>query len=181
MHGLPSFAGRIENYSDFGLTVNGKFATRIELSPVVALRGAISSGFRAPSLSQANYTAIQTLTLGTTLIETGFFPVSSAPAKALGASDLTPEKSVNLSGGITFNAKSFALTLDAYQINIRDRVILSEQFQGIVQNGVDLLAQYSVSQGLSAAEGAYFTNGLNTRTRGLDIISRYALDAGKAG
>ncbi|MBK6391386.1 MAG: TonB-dependent receptor [Saprospiraceae bacterium] len=174
-----SVAGRLENFSDFGLAANGKFATRIELSPIVALRGAISTGFRAPSLGQSNYSAIQTTTLGTSLIETGFFPVGTKIAKALGATDLKAEKSVNLSGGITFNAKSFALTIDGYQINIRDRVILSEQFAGIERNGVDLLEQYLIGQGLSAAQGAYFTNALNTRTRGLDIIARYGIDAGK--
>lgn len=101
-----SVAGRLENFSDFGLAANGKFATRIELSPIVALRGAISTGFRAPSLGQSNYSAIQTTTLGTSLIETGFFPVGTKIAKALGATDLKAEKSVNLSGGITFNAKA---------------------------------------------------------------------------
>lgn len=175
-----SLAGRVENYSDFGLALIGKFATRIELSKVIALRGAVSTGFRAPSLGQSNYSAIQTTTLGTTLIETGFFPVGTKIAQALGAKELESEKSVNLSSGITFNAKSFALTVDGYQINIKDRVILSEQFSGIEKNGADLLEQYLISQGLSAAQGAYFTNALNTKTQGLDIIARYGVDVNKA-
>ncbi|HMQ61388.1 MAG TPA: TonB-dependent receptor [Flavilitoribacter sp.] len=174
-----SIAGRFENYSDFGTTVNGKFATRIELTEGLALRGAISTGFRAPSLGQSYYSAVQTTTIGTQLIETGFFPVNTKIALALGAKALEPEKSVNTSGGITYSSGKFALTVDAYQIQIKDRVILSEQFQGLTDaNGNDLLEQYLISQGLSAAQGSYFTNALNTKTSGIDITGRLGVNAG---
>lgn len=173
-------AGRFEYYTDFGPTVNGKVATRLQIAQGLAFRGALSTGFRAPSLGQANYSAIQTTAFGTTLIETGFFPVNTKIAKALGAKDLDPEKSVNLSGGITFSAINFALTVDAYQINIKDRIILSEQFVGKTgPNGEDLLEQYLISQGLSAAQGVYFTNALDTKTQGIDITSRYATGLGQ--
>lgn len=175
-----SIAGRFEYYTDFGATLNGKFATRLAIAEGFALRGAVSTGFRAPSLGQGNYSAIQTTTIGTTLIETGFFPVNTKVAKALGAGDLEAEKSLNLSGGVTYTSGRFALTVDAYQIRIKDRIILSEQFQGKAgPNGEDLLEQYLLSQGLPAAQGSYFTNALDTKTTGVDITSRFGFNVGK--
>jgi iron complex outermembrane receptor protein len=175
-----SVAGRFENYSDFGSTLNGKFSTRLVIDNDYAVRGAVSTGFRAPSLGQSNYSAVQTTTIGTTLIETGFFPVNTKIAQALGAKELDSEKSTNYSLGLTYNKGRFAMTVDGYAIYIRDRIILSEQFQGKEgPNGEDLLEQYLISQGLSAAQGSYFTNALNTRTLGVDITSRLGLNVGE--
>lgn len=166
-------AGRFENYSDFGATVTGKVAARYEIAEGFAIRAAGSTGFRAPSLAQGNYTAIQTTTFGTELVETGVFPFrddgEGNVAEALGAQALEAEKSVNLSGGLTYNSGQFALTVDAYNIAVRDRIILSEQFRG------DALADYLLTQGIRAGAATYFTNALNTSTTGLDIILRYGL------
>ena len=164
-------AGRFENYSDFGATVTGKVAARYEVAEGFALRGAASTGFRAPSLAQGNYTAIQTTTFGTELVETGVFPFNAEDgvAAALGAQALEAEKSVNLSAGVTFNTGQFALTVDGYNIAVNDRIILSEQFRG------DDLAEYLLTQGIRAGAATYFTNALNTSTTGLDIILRYGL------
>jgi iron complex outermembrane recepter protein len=174
-----SVAGRYEYYNDFGSTLTGKVATRYEFTKNLAIRAAVSSGFRAPSLGQGNYSAIQTTSVGTQLVETGFFPVNTPIARALGATNLEAEKSLNLSGGITASFGKFSLTVDAYRIDITDRIILSEQFQGIESSGVNLLEQYLISQGVSAAQGAYFTNALDTRTQGLDITGRYGVNVGK--
>ncbi len=166
-------AGRFENYSDFGGTLTGKVVGRYEIAEGFAVRAAASTGFRAPSLAQGNYTAIQTTTFGTELVETGVFPFrddgEGNVAEALGAKPLEAEKSVNLSGGVTYNSGQFALTVDAYNIAVRDRIILSEQFRG------DALADYLLTQGIRAGAATYFTNALNTSTTGLDIILRYGL------
>ncbi len=166
-------AGRFENYSDFGGTLTGKVAARYEIAEGFALRAAASTGFRAPSLAQGNYTAIQTTTFGTELVETGIFPYrddgEGNVAAALGAQPLEAEKSVNLSGGLTYNSGQFALTVDAYNIAVRDRIILSEQFRG------DELAAYLLTQDIRAGAATYFTNALNTSTTGLDVILRYGL------
>lgn len=164
-------AGRFENYSDFGATVTGKLAARYEIAEGFAVRGAASTGFRAPSLAQGNYTAIQTTTFGTELVETGIFPFNAADgvAAALGAKALEAEKSVNFSAGITYNTGRFALTIDGYNIAVNDRIILSEQFRG------DDLAVYLLDQGIRAGAATYFTNALNTSTTGLDIIARYGV------
>ncbi|MFN3596466.1 MAG: TonB-dependent receptor [Rubricoccaceae bacterium] len=170
-------AARFENYSDFGSTLTGKLATRYEVVPGIGLRAAASTGFRAPSLAQSYYSAISTNFIGGVPFEVGTFPVTSPVAQALGATPLRPETSVNLSAGITARIGTAAtLTADAYQITIDDRVVFTENFTGSGPQGSlrDFLAQ----RGINATGGRYFTNAVDTRTRGLDVIFRTALPAG---
>ncbi len=165
-------AGRFENYSDFGSTVTGKIAGRYEFSKTFALRGAASTGFRAPALAQSNYSAIATNFIDGVPFEVGTFPTSDPVAKALGAKDLKREKSVNLSGGFTVTQSNFSFTADGYFIDINDRIIFSENFTG---SGI---ASFLATQGIDANGGRYFTNAVNTHTTGLDIIGRYGKDLG---
>ncbi|MFA3781960.1 TonB-dependent receptor domain-containing protein [Melioribacteraceae bacterium 4301-Me] len=162
-------AARFENYSDFGSTLTGKFDARYEFIPNLALRGAISTGFRAPSLSQEYFSSIATTFIGGVPFELGTFPVSSAVAKALGAKDLTAEKSVNISGGLTFSDNNLAITIDVYEINLKDRIVLTENFTG---SGI---ANFLQSKGVNATGGRFFTNALDTKTKGLDITAKYGL------
>ena len=132
---LVGIAGRSEHYSDFGSTTNGKATTRLELFPGFALRGAVATGFRAPSLGQEYFssTATNFLNLGAGLVpvEVRTLPVSSGAAKALGALPLKPEKSRNASFGATFAPISnLSLTADYYHIDIDDRIVLSGNFTG---------------------------------------------------
>jgi len=169
---LLGVAARFENYSDFGSTVTGKVAGRYELSEMVALRGAASTGFRAPSLAQANYSAIATNFIDGVPFEVGTFPVDDPVARALGAKDLDAETSVNFSAGLTVSQSNFSLTADAYLINIDDRIVFTENFTG---SGI---ASFLQSQGIDANGGRYFTNAVKTETKGLDIIGRYATTVG---
>ena len=165
-------AARFENYSDFGSTVTGKFDARYELVPGVALRAAVSNGFRAPSLSQEYFTSIATNFIGGVPFELGTFPVNSPTAKALGAKDLTAEKSVNVSGGVTYTDNNFSLTVDGYQINITNRIVLTENFTG---TGI---ANFLKSKGINASGGRFFTNALDTKTKGVDITAKYGVSLG---
>ena len=164
---LLGAAARYENYSDFGSTVTGKFAGRYEVNREFALRGAVSTGFRAPSLAQSHYSKISTVFIGGDPFEVGNFPVTSPVAIALGARDLEAEKSVNLSGGATFTTGNFSLTADLYQIYINDRVVLTENFTGAG------IAQFLSDRGVNANGGRFFTNAVNTKTVGIDVIVRY--------
>lgn len=169
---LLSLAGRFENYSDFGSNFSGKFATKIDLTESLGLRGAISTGFRAPSLQQQYFTTISTNFINGVPFEVGTFTVDSPVAKALGATALKPETSFNLSAGITFNAGNFAATIDAYQIEIKDRITFTENFTGTtVQN-------FLATKGINANGGRFFTNAIDTRTQGLDLTARYATQVG---
>ncbi len=171
---LLDVAGRLEQYSDFGSTINGKGAIRYEPVTGYALRGALSTGFRAPSVVQQYYSSTSTDFIGGNPVEIRTFPVGSPQARALGAQDLKPEKSVNMSIGFAAEPVSnLLLSADYYNIRVNDRIVLSENFIG---PDIDsLLAPFNVSG------GRFFTNAIDTRTQGLDLILRYALDAEEIG
>ena len=169
---LVSVAGRFENYSDFGSTLTGKLAARLELTPQLALRGAASTGFRAPSLAQAWFTSIATNFIDGVPFEVGTFPVESDVARALGAQDLDAETSINVSAGVTYAQGNLSLSVDGYQIEIDDRITFTENFTDAA------VADFLNSQGINANGGRYFTNAMDTRTQGIDIIGRYGTRLG---
>lgn len=173
---------RYEHYDrNIGATRSGKLTTRYELTPELAVRATVSNGFRAPSLANNLFSARST-TYGVVdgvyqSINYGVLPVDSAAAKALGAEPLKPEKSTNYSVGLAWQpGERLAFTADAYLINVRDRITLTgtllgpEVTQALLANGID-----------STSGGQYFTNGADTRTKGLDLVGSYDQDLGGAG
>jgi iron complex outermembrane receptor protein len=178
---LVAVAGRVENYSDFGSTADGKLAARVELAPGLAIRGAAQTGFRAPSLGQSNFSSVATNFVNVGGVNTPFeirtFAVGSAGATLLGAEELKPEQSVNLSVGVTARASnSLSLSADYYDVEIEDRIVLSGNFiDASVRN---LLA----ANGIPGVSGArYFTNAIDTHTKGIDIVLNYGLSLAEAG
>lgn len=168
-------AARYERYSDFGDTFNGKIAARYEIIPGVALRGSISTGFRAPSLAQqyfATTSTNNTVVNGVAqLIEVGTFPATSPVATALGGRQLRAEKALNLAGGITLTPlPGLSLTADYYNIRIDDRVLLTENLTGTAV--VNLLTGAGITNVTSAR---FFVNGADTRTQGVDVVGTYRL------
>ncbi|TAN05413.1 MAG: TonB-dependent receptor [Rhodanobacteraceae bacterium] len=170
------FAARHEHYSDFGNTTSWKLSGRYAFTPVVALRGTISTGFRAPSLQQEYYssTAINFVNNGSGnlvpyTIRT--FPVSDPAAVALGAQPLKPEKSRNYSVGLVFTPTVGPYTtLDFYQVDVNDRIILSGNLVGTA------VQDYLTSVGIPFVSGGrFFTNAVDTRTRGADLIGTWPL------
>jgi iron complex outermembrane receptor protein len=173
---LPQFrvglAGRYENFSDFGNTTNGKLTLRYSPMKQLILRGAASTGFRAPSLSQGNFSAISTnflLNTKTGLVEpfeTGTYRVDSAIARVLGAQDLKPEKSKNLSAGIVWEPMpNLEVTYDYFHIDIDDRIVFSGNFTGTSVQA--LIAP------LGATAARFFTNAINTESKGYDVVGNY--------
>jgi iron complex outermembrane recepter protein len=165
-----TLAGRFEDYNDFGSTTNGKFATRYELTDAIALRGSVSTGFRAPTLQQNYFGAQQTIQLFGFLLELFTLPVNSAVAQTLGATRLEPEESVNISAGLVLRPlERLDVTLDFYHIEIDNKISLTEQLSGnqqaLIDAGVlgpDDFALYS-----------YFVNGVDVEARGFDLIATY--------
>jgi iron complex outermembrane receptor protein len=174
---IVSAAGRFEDYSDFGNSSTGKLATRYELTKGFAVRASLSSGFRAPHLAQQWFSTTSTNFIGGVPFEISTFPVSTAIGQALGASLLTPEKSINWSGGFTWQPiEAFTSSVDFYQIEIDDRIVLSSNFTGVA------VSNFLVSRGLPAVGGGrYFTNGVDTKTEGVDVTLRYAMKLENAG
>ncbi|WP_298401664.1 TonB-dependent receptor [Sphingobium sp.] len=174
-------AGRHEDYSDFGTTNTGKASLRIEPTRGFAIRGTASTGFRAPTLQQQYYASSSTINVPVNgvnqLLPVQALPVNGAAARALGAVPLRPEKSRNLSAGLVITpASNLNFTVDAYQIRIKDRILLSETLSGdVVMNA---LAAAGI-QGI--AGGLLFSNAADTRTRGLDIVSSYRAHLGGSG
>ncbi|WP_235195760.1 TonB-dependent receptor domain-containing protein [Pseudomonas aeruginosa] len=171
-------AVRHEKFSDFGSTTNGKFATRYQFDPRVALRASVSSGFRAPSLVQEHYTG---LSVGPT-IALGLLAANSPAAKMLGADELQPEKSTSFNLGLVLSPwENVGLNIDAYQISIRDRIVDSATYSG--QEAIDALAAAGISLPASASTVSthYLANGADTRTRGVDITGHYLVALGEYG
>ena len=173
-----SLAARFEDYSDFGTTFNTKAAARVVLGGGLAARGSFSTGFHAPALQQQYYgtTGTRTDANTNTFIISRLFPVGDPAARALGATALKAEESVNWTGGLTYETGGFSATADLYQIEIENRIFLSSIFTGAP------VQTYLTSQGISGVEAArFFTNSADTKTRGVDLTLRQKLALGGAG
>ncbi len=168
---LIDLAGRFEHYDDFGNALAGKLSGIYKFTPAFALRGAISNSFRAPSLSQISYKFTTTNYVnGGALGQVLTLPVANPVARALGAQDLRAEKSVNWSGGFTLSATDrFSLAVDVFTIDVKDRITLSSQFVSD-----PLIALLQSKFGVTGVKGVnFFTNAVDTRTRGVDVIANY--------
>ncbi len=178
---LIGLAGRAERYSDFGNTTDAKVALRYELTRGLAVRGAMQTGFRAPSLGQSYFSAVSTNFINVGGVSTPFeirtFAVGSLGGQLLGAVALKPEESENVSAGVTFNpVRFFSLTADWYRVNIDERIVLSGNF---IDSTVANLLEDNGIVGVSGAR--YFTNAVDTRTTGLDIVASFAIDLDTKG
>jgi iron complex outermembrane receptor protein len=174
---LANVAGRFESYSDFGERLSGKLALRFQPSPRFVLRGAASTGFRAPGLAQSFFSHTTTNVIGGQFVEVGNFPVDNRASRIFGAKPLKDETSVNLSGGFAFTPQdNVTFTVDFFSITIKDRILLGATFG-------DTVSQRILSDSGFSNIGAvqFFTNGLDTRTRGVDITGGVRLPAGGSG
>lgn len=170
---MVSLAGRFENYSDFGSTFNYKVASRYRFGDWLTIRGSASTGFRAPSMQQRFYAKTNTLFVSTPSglvpVESGTFPNGSRPAEILGIPKLKQETSVNYSLGITTRpVRGLEITVDAYQIDITDRIVLTNNFT----DGGDSVLRAQL-QAANASQANFFTNAIDTRSRGLEAVIAY--------
>ena len=176
---LVGAALRFENYSDFGSTFNYKLVGRYKVNNNFAIRAGTSTGFRAPSLHQIHFSRTSTIfsLVGGVSVpqEVGVFANTSRAAALLGIPELKEETSVSVSGGFTAKipAASLRLTVDAYQIGIDDRVVLTGQFQP----GDDEELQ-SIFNQAGATRAAFFANSINTTSRGVEIVVAHSTSFG---
>ncbi|MBV9529461.1 TonB-dependent receptor [Sphingomonas sp.] len=168
-------ASRFEHYSDFGSTVIGKISARKEISPGLAVRGTASSGFRAPSLAEAYYSATN-VQPNTAFVQ---LPPNAPAAALIGVKPLAPEHARNFSiGAVATPAPRVSFTIDAYQISIRNRVVGSGTLYGtyageLRSDAVNqaIIANGNVLENVPFTGINVFTNGLDTRTRGVDVVA----------
>ena len=165
---LVDLAERFENYSDFGFVSTQKLATRYKLTSNFNVRGSVSTGFRAPSLQQLNFSNTNTNIIGGQLVYAKLIPNYSEAAKAVGIPALTPETSVNGSLGFTWKpVRNFTITLDGYWIEIKNRVVITGNFD----EGIAALKPYLEAANASSAN--FFVNAVNTTNTGLDLVVDY--------
>ncbi|WP_198161855.1 TonB-dependent receptor plug domain-containing protein [Sphingomonas sp. TDK1] len=168
-------AVRYEHFADFGGTTNVKGTARYAVSEAIAIRGAASTGFRAPTPGQLYLRNLQTAFIGTNPVpvQVATLAANDPAARYYGAVSLKPEKSVNLSAGIVLTpASNFTFTVDYYNIKVTDRIGLTSNF--IVTDADRIqLAALGVVDPNSLGVVRYFTNGFATRTQGVDIVASY--------
>ncbi len=175
---LVGVAVRYENYSDFGNTTTGKLSSRYKITDNFFVRGSISTGFRAPSLQQAYFNNIATDVVDGVMLNSGIFRTDSELAKRLGIPALNEETSNNYSLGLVFTpVKKLNITIDAYQININNRIILTGNL-GNDAYGEPVPELQALFALYGAQTGRFFTNAINTTTQGLDLVIDYTFSLG---
>jgi iron complex outermembrane receptor protein len=163
-------AVRYEKYSDFGNTVTGKLSARYDPTTTVGLRGSVSSGFRAPSVQQEFYSSVSTNLNNGVLTETLTARQGSAVTQAFGIAPLKEETSTSGSVGMVLRpAKNMSLTVDAYQIKIKDRIVFSSEIAPEAAGGPIT----NILRPLGVGQAQFFTNAVDTRTRGIDIVAEH--------
>ena len=170
-------AARIENYSDFGSTVNGKLALRYEPIQRLALRGSASTGFRAPSMQQLYFnnvsTQFNTVNGQSIAQEIGTFRNDSEIAKAVGIPELTEETALNVTAGFIFQPLDrLTLTTDFYRATISDRIIISGRLASGNEEIPSGIRKSLEDSGVAGAQ--FFMNAADTQTQGIDVVASYA-------
>lgn len=169
---LLAGAIRLENYSDFGFTPNFKLATRYKIADHFNVRGSISTGFRAPSLQQINFSSTFTTVTGGTISEVKIAPNYSPITKAAGIPELTEETAVNGGLGFTWNPiKELNITVDGYWVQVKNRVVLSGAFSADDPTLDPDLTQ--ALQDLNVGQAQFFANAVNTTNQGIDVVVDY--------
>lgn len=173
---LVSGAVRFEHYSDFGETVTGKIAMRYDVNDAFAIRGSIQNGFRAPSLQQQYFATTSTNFINGVPFDITTFPATDPVARALGAQPLDAEESINYAAGVVFRSGAFSLTIDAYRIDVDDRIVLSENL-----TAANVRAFLTAQGFVGVGGGRFFINGVDTETTGVDIIANYRVTTEEMG
>ena len=173
-------AGRFENFSDFGSTINGKVAARISVSEAFALRMSASTGFRAPTPGQSNAFNISTIydPVIMDLTNNGTIPSTSDLGTEFGGEPLTPETSVNLAVGGVVESGNLSMSFDAYQIRMSDRLTFTQDFKLGPADIDRLLAEGIIRPGGVLARFRFFINDFSTKSEGIDWVAAYRAAGG---
>lgn len=164
---------RFERYSDFGTSLTGKLASRFKVNPNVTVRGSLSTGFRAPSLAQIYFNSTFTDFVSGVPIDKVIARNTSQIAKDLGIPKLKEETATNVSGGFAVKWEDFSGSVDGYFVTIKDRIVLTGAFE---DTDPDIGAQL---QALNVGAAQFFTNALDTRTLGVDIVMNHTAFLGE--
>ena len=168
---------RYEDYPDYGSTLDGKVALRWQVADNVALRGAVSTGFRVPTAGQANLRNVTTEFQAGMLADIATLPPTNPVAQQKGATALTPEESVNTTLGIVFDAGAFDVTVDYYNIKIEDRVSFTSRFT-LTEEDISALLAAGVSDATSFSSVRFFSNQQTVEASGIDLVASWPFQLG---
>lgn len=169
---------RLEDYADFGDTLDGKLTARLQVADNVAIRGAVSTGFRVPTAGQANLRNVTTEFNMGRLADIATLPPTNPIAQQKGATPLTPEESVNTTLGLVFSAGDLDVTVDYYNIEISDRIAFTSRFN-LTQADVDALLAAGVSDAQSFTSVRFFSNQQTVEASGIDLVATLPFDLGE--
>ena len=172
---LIGLALRYEDYDTFGSTVNYKLMGQYHLTEDLNIRGSISTGFRAPTVGQANVSNVQTNLSSGVLVDSALLPPTNPIAVQLGGTELEPEESQSYTFGAVYTLGEVFLTIDYYNIQVEDRISQSEKIE-LSQADKDTLEAAGVPNVQSLAQVSFFTNDFDTTTQGVDFVANYATD-----
>lgn len=172
---LIGAALRFEDYSTFGTDTNYKLTAQYNFTDSFSMRTSASTGFRAPTVGQANYSNVQTALEGGVLVDSALLPATNPVAIQLGASELTPEQSQSYTLGAVWNVGEVFITLDYYNISVEDRVSQSTKYE-LTEADKTALKADGVANVDSIQLVSFFTNDFDTTTQGVDFIANYATD-----
>jgi iron complex outermembrane receptor protein len=167
---------RYEDFTDFGNTTKGKISARYQMSDTLAVRGAIATGFKAPTIGQSNVRNVTTAFSPAGLVDRATLPPSDPIAIQKGATPLQPEESTSYSFGIVgeFDNGLF-VTVDYFNIEVEDRISTTSGIQLTDADITALLAQ-GVTDASSFSEVSFFTNDFATSTQGIDVVANYSAE-----
>lgn len=172
---LAALAVRFEDYDSFGTTTNYKVTGQYRLNDDWSLRASTSTGFRAPTVGQANVSNVRTEANQGVLFDVGVLPPTNPVAILKGAKELTPEESTSYAVGIVYANNGFFLTADYYLIDVDGRISQSDAFE-VTPAEIAALKAAGVQGIDSLTSITYLTNDFDTRTQGVDLVASYAMD-----
>ncbi|TKS53833.1 TonB-dependent receptor [Luteimonas yindakuii] len=167
---LLAAAVRHEDYSDFGGTTNWKLTGRYDFTEAFALRGAINTGFRAPTPGQANVSQVTSAFIDGELRDTATLPPTNPVAAFYGGEPLTPEESKSASLGLVWVGEGWQTTLDAYRIEVTDRIARSTDFTLTDADRAALVAA-GIGEAATLSRVGFFVNDFDTTTTGVDLVT----------
>ena len=171
-------AVRVERFSDFGSTFDGKLTLRLPVTEQLALRSSVSTGFKAPTVGQSNVINVTTAYAAQGLEDQATLPPTHPISLQLGADALSPEESVNYSfGGVAFFDDNLYMTVDYFNIDLRNRISTTSAIE-LTQQDIDALLAIGQDDALNYAAAKYFTNDFDTQTQGIDVVLHYQLKTG---
>ena len=172
---IVGIAGRYEDFEDFDSTADGKVSARWQIIDTLAIRGAVSTGFRVPTAGQANVRNVTTAFTNGALQDEATLPPTNPISVQKGGQALEPEESVSFTGGVVFSTGDFDLTVDFYNVEVTDRIALTTTIPLTAQDIADLVA-LGILDASSFTGVRFFVNGFDTTTQGIDIVATYAFE-----